>query len=455
MAIFQPTTLTWEALLDEAKQHFQALLRFDTTNPPGNEYLAASYLQTQLETEGIESRIIEPAPGRVSVWARLAGTGTGRPLLLVSHTDVVPVERDQWHFDPFGAEERDGFIYGRGAVDMKDMLAMELTLFLHFARQVRTTGQRLSRDLLLLAVADEEKDGTNGMAWIVKHMPELVDAEYALNEGGGMGLDLGNQRIYLCEMAQKGSIHITLRAHGAPGHAAIPHGESAIARLARALSRITAAPLPMHVIPTTQRFIQTIAATQSRTRRNLLLQVMNPLLSESILRMLPDRDMANALRALLHNTASPTILQAGKAINVIPGEATAQLDCRIVPGQTVETLTAELHRRIGDKNVAIDAVSNAPGYEMQPTPLFTAIQHAVAAQEPDALVVPYLFPAVSDSRFLAPRGVIPYGFVPHRPEPGVPPVQSLAHGHDERVSIANLEFGLKVLHHVIGELTAS
>ena len=455
MNVIDSTALNWEALVREAKRHLQSLLRCDTTNPPGNEELAAAYILEQLVAEGIEPRLIEPAPGRVSVWARLPGSGFARPLLLVSHTDVVPVERDQWHTDPFGGAERDGFIYGRGAVDMKGMLAMELTLFLHFARQAQANGQGLGRDLLLLSVADEEVGGQNGMAWIVKHQPELVDAEYALNEGGGIGVDFGKQRVYLCEMAQKGSIHITLRARGAPGHASIPHGDSAISRLARALTRITSAPLPMRKIPTSRRLIQLLAETQSQPRRSLLLQVLNPLLSERVLGLLPDQDTANALRAMLHSTASPTLLQAGTALNVIPGEATAQLDCRIIPGETVKTLTAALRKRIRDPKVAVEAEFLSPGYEMQTTPLFNVIQHAIAAQEPGALVAPYLFPAVSDSRFLAPRGVTAYGFVPHRPEPGVPPVQSLAHGHDERVSIANLEFGLKVLYAVIEEISTT
>ena len=453
MTVIDSASLNWEALVQEAKRHLQALLRCDTTNPPGNEELAAAYLQEQLVAVGIEPRLIEPAPGRVNVWARLPGSGISRPLLLVSHTDVVPVERDQWHADPFGGDERDGFIYGRGAVDMKDMLAMELTLFLHFARQAQESDQRLDRDLFLLSVADEEVGAKYGMSWIVENEPELVDAEYALNEGGGMGVDFGKQRVYLCEMAQKGSIHITLRAKGAPGHASIPHGDSAITRLARAITRITSAPLPMRIIPTSRRLIELIAATQTQPRRSLLLQVMNPFLSEGVLSLLPDMDTANALRAMVHSTASPTLLHAGTALNVIPGEATAELDCRIVPGETVKTLTAALRKRIRDPKVEVDADSFSPGYEMQITPLFTAIQHAIAVQEPGAVVAPYLFPAVSDSRFLAPRGVTAYGFVPHRPEPGVPPVQSLAHGHDERVSIANLEFGLKVLYSVINKIS--
>ncbi|MBA3825161.1 MAG: M20/M25/M40 family metallo-hydrolase [Ktedonobacterales bacterium] len=444
--------LPMAALTAEAQRHLVALLRCDTTNPPGNEYLAAAYLRDQLAAEDIEARLIEPAPGRVSVWARLAGSGAARPLLLVSHTDVVPVERAKWTTDPFGGEERDGFIYGRGAVDMKDMLALELTLFLHFARRVRATGQPLRRDLILLAVADEEDSGTHGMQWICEHMPELVAAEYALNEGGGMGIDLGKQRIYPCEMAQKGAMRVTLRAQGAPGHAAVPHGDLAVRRLAQALERLTAAPLPMHVIPTVRRFIGVIAATQVGAQRAMLGQLTNPMLSERVLAALPNHDVANALRAMLHTTASPTILTAGTALNVIPSEASAQVDCRVIPGQTPEMVRGEIARRIGDPRVVIDIDPLSPGYEMPQTALFDALGRAIATHDPGAVVAPYLFPAVSDSRYLAPRGVIAYGFVPHQPEAGVPPVQSLAHGHDERVSVANLHFGLRVLHDTVQDI---
>lgn len=447
-------TLDWDALTGEAVRHLRALLRCDTTNPPGNEGEAITYIREQLVMAGIAPRIIEATPGRPNLWARLPGTGAQRPLLLLSHVDVVPVERDKWSVDPFGGEVRDGFIYGRGAVDMKDMTALELTLFLHFARQAQATRQPLSRDIILMAVADEETSSVHGMGWIAANMPELIDAEYALNEGGGMSVDLGGQRIYLCEAAQKGSARVTLRASGKPGHAAIPHQENAIRRLAQAIMRITALPLPMHVIPTTRRFIEILAETQKQVQRTMLQQALNPLLSENVLRLLPDQDTANGLRAMLHNTATPTILQAGGSLNVIPSEATAQLDVRIIPGQTEKDVADELRRRVRDANVAVVVEMNGTGYELSTAnPLFDAITAAIAQHEPGAVVAPYLFPAVSDSRFLAPRGVIPYGFVPHRPEAGVPPVQALAHGHDERVSIANIGFGLRVLYDTISAIS--
>ncbi len=357
-------------------------------------------------------------------------------------------EAGRWSVDPFGGEERDGIIYGRGAVDMKQMVALQLTLMLHFARQARATGQPLARDLILLAVADEECGGELGMKWIVENRPEWIDAEYALNEGGGFAVELGGTRIYLCEMAQKGSMRVTLQAEGTPGHASVPHNDNALVRLARAISAVGAAPLPLTVIPTTRRFIQTLAKTQSPARGAIFRQVLSPRFSERVLARL-DPDTANALRAMLHTTLSVTMAQAGTALNVIPGQATAQIDCRCIPGQTAEWIHEQIRQRINDPRVAITIEQTSPGYEMQPTPLFDAIRAAVATHDSGAIVAPYLFPAVSDSRYLAPRGVAAYGFIPHKPETGMPQVQSLAHGHDERISRANVAFGLAVLHDTI------
>ena len=377
-----------EALAGEALRHLQALLRCNTTE---SEAAAIAYLREQLAAEGIDSRIIEPTPSRPSLWARLPGDGAKRPLLLLSHVDVVPVEREQWTMDPFGGGIRDGYIYGRGAIDMKGMLAKQLTLFLHFARCTRQPGQRLQRDLLLLSVADEEHGGTHGMQWIAEHEPGLfAPAEFALNEGGGFAFDLGSKRLYVCEVAQKGIAPVTLRARGTPGHGAVPHhGTSAIARLARAIGRVESGPLPLHMTAAMRQFVAAIAATQSPIQRAIVRQLGNPLFSQAVLRLMPT---PNALRAMLCNTAVPTVIRAGEAINVVPGEATALLDGRLLPGQTGEMFAAELRRRIADAQVEVQVEVGLLGYEQSAqTPLFSALEAAIAAHDPGALVVPYLF----------------------------------------------------------------
>ncbi|TMC16835.1 MAG: M20/M25/M40 family metallo-hydrolase, partial [Chloroflexi bacterium] len=356
------TELNWSALTNEAVRHLQELIRCNTTNPPGNEAQAIAYIRQWLTAEGIEAREVSPVPGRPSLWARLPGNGSKRPLLLLSHVDVVPVEREHWTMDPFGGEIRNGYIYGRGAVDMKGMTAKQLTLFLHLARAAHETGQALDRDLLLLAVADEEQHGTHGMAWIAKHAPELIDAEYALNEGGGFALAFGGKRIYVCATAEKGRAEVTLRATGLPGHGAVPHQHNAIARLARAIHRLTLAPLPLHITATMRDFIAAVATTQPQPKRTLVPQLLSPFFSEAALRAMPETT-ANALRAMLHNTASPTMLQAGQATNVIAGEAVAQLDGRLIPGQTVASFTEELRKRINDPAVTVSVDLIALGHE--------------------------------------------------------------------------------------------
>jgi acetylornithine deacetylase/succinyl-diaminopimelate desuccinylase-like protein len=208
--------------------------------------------------------------------------------------------------------------------------------------------------------------------------------------------------------------------------------------------------LPLHATTTVQQFIRALAQTQPQPKRLLLPRILNPLVSEIVLRSLPDANTANGLRAMLHNTASPTILEAGTALNVIPGQAVAHLDGRIIPGQTAESLKAELQRRINDSHVIIETELISLGHESSAdTELFRAIKTAIATHDPGAMVVPYLLPALTDSRFLVPKGVAAYGFDPMRPEQGWPSPIELAHGHDERISIANIGFGLRVLYDAI------
>lgn len=452
MVALQLDSATWNELSAEAVQHLQILLRFDTTNPPGNEGPAINYIREQLVEAGVSVEIVEPAPGRPSLYARLAGKGSKRPLILLSHVDVVPVEREHWTVDPFGGEIHQGYIYGRGAVDMKSMTAKQLALLLHFARR-KAAGETLSRDIIMLAVADEECSGTLGMGWIVKNRPDLLDAEYVINEGGGYTVEFGGTRFYLCETGQKGIGQVTLHAKGDPGHASIPHRNNAVAKLARALHCVARAPLPLHATATMRTCLTELAAPQSQPLRTLIPQILNPLLSENILRLLPNQSIANALRATLHNTATPTILAAGKALNVIPSEATAQLDGRLIPGQTGEAFARELRQRIGDPTIDIEVDFLSPGHESTAqTELFTAISTVIAEHDPGAKVIPYLFPAVSDSRFLVPLGIIAYGFDPMKPEPGWPQPQQMAHSHDERISVANIGFGLQVLHDAISKI---
>ncbi len=439
----------------ETVLRLQNLLRINTINPPGNEDVAAAYLKQQFSEAGIENAIVEPFPRRASIWARLKGNGKKKPLLLVSHLDVVPVEQEKWKVDPFGGEIIDSMIYGRGAIDMKQMTAMQVTLLLYFAQLQKEHQYILDRDLIFLAVADEECGGDAGMQWIIQNKPEWIAAEFALNEGGGSGVQLGAKRIYPCEAAQKGPFPVTLRVTGEPGHGSIPHQNNALAILSRAVHRVAAKPLPLHITNTSRQFFARIAQTQRQPQQQLLRLATNPVLANSVHAVLPDQNLANVFRAMTHNTASPTVMRAGQAHNVIPSEASVLLDCRLIPGQNQNDIKRELRERIRDPRVHIEVGDGLPGYEFSSkTPVFAAIERAIAQEDSEGAVAPYLFPAVSDSRFLARAGVTCYGFIPHKPEAGVPPIQLLAHGHDERISIANVEFGLRVLFRTLLEMQA-
>ena len=237
---------------------------------------------------------------------------------------------------------------------------------------------------------------------------------------------------------------------------AVPHSQNAIIRLARAITRIGASSLPLHVTPTMRQFVTALATTQPHPQRALLPHLLNPLLSDAILRAFPDKQVANGLHAMLHNTATPTVVQAGTSINVLPSEAIARLDGRIIPGQTAEVLRVELRKRIRDPHVTVEVELLSPGHESRAdTALFAAITTAISRHDPGTLVAPYLLPAFTDSRFLVPKGVIAYGFDPMQPEPGWPSPQQMAHGHDERISIANIGFGLRVLYDVIVQVASS
>ncbi len=234
------------------------MLRLDTRNPPGNEIRAAEYLRAVFEAEGIPGEIVGPSGDRGTFIARLKGDGSAPPLLLMGHTDVVAVEPEKWTHDPFSGDIADGFIYGRGALDMKQMVTMEAMTMLLLKR----AGVGLKRDVIYMAAADEECGGYAGAGWVVKHRPELIQAEYALNEGGGSGLEINDRRYYPVQTAEKGTVRFRIRTQGKPGHGSVPHPDNAILKLAAILAKFTPTLLPAHFTPTFREYIAGIAAAQ-------------------------------------------------------------------------------------------------------------------------------------------------------------------------------------------------
>lgn len=443
--MMKQSEINWEFVQDEVVNYLRDLIRIDTTNPPGNEILAAEYIAEALRRDGIEPTIIESAPGRGNLVARLKGNGEAGPLLLMGHTDVVPADPEGWEHDPFSGDIVDGYIWGRGALDMKGTVAAELTTLLLLKRAERP----LKRDVIFMATADEERGGQYGAAWLADHHPDLIRAEYALNEGAGRAIKIGSQIFFPCEAAQKGLARFQMRARGSPGHASKPHRDNAVVRLAEAVAQLGRTDLPLHVTKPVKAFLERIADAFSPEVRKQLPGLLNPATHRQILTALPvDDDLKRGLFAMLHNTATPTIISGGSKINVIPPLAEAQVDGRMLPGVTQADFLAELRAVVGDQ-VEIEFSQVEPPLETDiNSPLFQTIEQVIARYEPQAKVVPYLNVGGTDARYMMALGARVYGFFPGRYDPAV---GGTVHGNNERVSIDNLLFGAQVLHDVVAQ----
>lgn len=442
----------WSLAGAEALAHLKALLRIDTTNPPGNERAAAAYLAGVLAREGIAHELVESAPGRASLVARLRGSGRKGALLLNGHLDVVPAEAERWQHPPFAAVEADGYLWGRGAVDMKNMVAMSLMTLVLLKRQ----GVALDRDVVLAAVADEEAGARLGSLYLVERRPELVRAEYVLGEVGGHTLHLGGARFYPIQVSEKGLCWFEIQAEGPAGHGSMPHAHNAVARLARAIVALSTTRLPQHNTAVVEGFVRALAARAPFPQSRLLPLLLNRTLSGPLLARLEARnpEQALGLNAMLRNTASPTMLAAGRKINVIPSTAAVQVDGRIVPGQTLESFLAEIRAVVGD-DVRLSVLEDHPGTTFETrTELFATITAALARHDPEGIPVPYMIPGFTDAFAYQRLGATCYGFAPVRLDPTVN-FSRMYHGHDERIPVAGFTWGLRVLHELVRDFCAA
>ncbi len=445
------TVIDWESVGKEVVICLQDLLRFDTRNPPGNETQAAEHLRAVLQSEGIESKIVGPHPDRGTIIARLHGDGSEAPLLLMSHTDVVAVEPEKWTYAPFSGTIANECIYGRGALDMKNMVAMELMTMLLLKR----TGVPLKRDVIFMAAADEEVGGFAGAGWVVDHYPELIRAAYALNEGGGTGIEINGQRYYTVQTAEKGTARFRLRTTGKPGHGSVPHNDSAILKLAEALLKLNYAQTPVHFTASLRGYITGIASAQPpEVAQQFLALLEDEATADDKVATLPLEDALKlGLRAMMRNTIAPTILRAGSQINVIPSLAEASFDGRTLPGWTHEQFAAEL-RAIFGADADLEFLEPTEPLEADPaSPLFDIIREVVKQYEPEATVIPTLLTGGTDAEHVARLGTKVYGF---SPELYVADFDGwgIVHGHDERIPIRSLQWGTRVLYEVVERFAA-
>lgn len=442
----------WARAREETVAHLQRLIRVDTVNPPGNEIFLARYLEEVLAREGIETHVFEPSPGRGAVVARLRGTGERAPVLLLAHMDVVGVERDFWSVDPFGGEIRDGHLYGRGAIDDKGMLAANLETMLLLKRHVVDAGSALARDVVFVATSDEEAGGEWGIDWLIARQPELIRAELAMNEGGRTRI-VGGRALYLAvQCAEKVPYRVRLVARGPGGHASVPLPGNAVGRLGRALAIAAGHREPLRLTPVTRGFFAELSrvwpdAAEARAMRDVA--SADP---RRVARGGRALSRAPALDALLRNGVSPTMVQGGIRGNVIPTEVAATLDVRLLPGERIERVAGRLARAIGDPLVSVEpeagAEADAPPSPVD-SPMFAAIAGAARALDPAMTVVPYLSTGATDSARLRAWGVHAYGILPF---PMTQEDEERMHGNDERIPLAALDFGTRLIFDAIARV---
>jgi len=438
----------WSSAEAETVARLQAIIRFDTTNPPGNELALARYLESTLAGEGIETMLVEPATNRAQLIARIRGSGAKRPVMLLAHMDVVSVERNRWTHDPFAGDVADGYLYGRGAIDDKGMLAANLMTVLLLKRMLVKSAAKLERDVVFLATSDEEAGGEWGMGWLVNHHPETLDVEYALNEGGRTRIIEGGRAYLAVQSAEKVSHVVTVTAHGTAGHAAIPLRDNAIFRLGRALEQLSRYAEPVMLTEVTQLFFSRLAEIwPNAIEKKAMLDLVHGkgAASESGAEILTQIPVFNAV---LRNGISPTVVDGGKQFNVIPDSAGAVMNVRTLPGQSIDSVVDRMRAAVNVPGVTLDithrgeeAPASDPGSEM-----FNAIAESAHEIDPTIAVVPYLSTGVTDSARLRRLGVKAYGILPF---PMVQADEERMHGNDERVPLASLHFGTRLIYGAI------
>lgn len=439
---------------EEVTDLLSDLIRFDTTNPPGNETVAAKYLAKTLGQEGFACEVLESSHGRGSIITRLKGDGGKPSLLLLSHLDVVVADPKEWSVEPFSGLVKDGLVWGRGALDMKSIAAIEVMVM----KLLKRNGVQPEGDIILAATADEEAGGRAGVHWLVHNYPEKIRADYVINEGGGFGLPINGRLMFTVQTAEKGVMWLKIRAKGRPGHGSIPGAaDNAVLRMAKVAHRLGTHRSKIKLVPTVKAFIEGLAKARKGTVPSRLFSTLitNPLLADRILdRMAKEQpSMVEFIRAMLRTTIAPTIIHGGVKTNIIPSKCEGTFDCRILPGQTKESLMDEIREVL--KDVDLEKIefefdkTDVPSESPIETPFYREIKNVLKEFELDCGVVPFMQTGGTDSRFLREIGCVCYGFGPMRVDLPVDEFLRMAHGIDERISVENLVFGTSVLYRLV------
>jgi acetylornithine deacetylase/succinyl-diaminopimelate desuccinylase-like protein len=432
---------TDSALQERPAQLLARLLRFDTTNPPGNERACIEWVRGLLEELGCEVRVVGAEPERPNLIARLPGEGTSPPLLLQGHVDVVAARGD-WRRPPFGGEIHDGFIWGRGALDMKGGVAMMLAAFM----RAKAAGRRPPGDVILCLMADEEAGSALGAEYLVREHPELFDGvRYAVGEFGAFRMEVAGRAFYPIMVAEKQICWTVATLRGRAGHGSMPVPGEAMGSLGRLLERIDGRRLPVHVPAVTRMMIDAIAAELPITLAAPLRGLLRPRVTDRILDALGER--GRLFDPLLHNTVAATIVRGGDKVNVIPGEVSVELDVRLVPGSTPEQAFAEL-RALTGVDVELEVLRHDPAPAVPDMAMFEGLAGVLRELDAAAKPVPLLLPGVTDGRFFSQLGIQTYGFLPMQ-LPAEMRFLELIHAQDERLPVEAVEFGTRAIERVL------
>ena len=427
----------------------QEYLRIDTTNPPGNEAKAIAFYKKILDQEGIENRAFEYLPGRGDLWARLPHTtGEGkRPIVLLNHMDVVTSDASHWRVAPFSGEVKDGYIWGRGAQDMKDEGLAQLVVMVMLKREKIP----LDRDVIFLGVSDEEVDGT-GTDWFIKNQKDLLEnAEFLINEGGENLLENGKVKFIGIDVGEKTTYWLHVVAHGRPGHGSRPNPDSAPNRLVRALDRIIAYKTPLRVLPVVDEFLKDMAPYEPPEEAAYYRDVRKAVQDKEFQQ---DVERDESLNFLLRDTISLTMLGGSEQTNVIPPDAWANLDVRLLPGGDPKVVLEALRRVVNDPNVTIEPLNaefRQANFSGTDNALYAAIKDVSGKYFPGTPVVPHITSGYTENQRYRPLGIVAYGFNPYTAteEEG-----STEHGNDERIRVEEVRRGPRILLDVVAEVAS-
>jgi acetylornithine deacetylase/succinyl-diaminopimelate desuccinylase-like protein len=429
---------------DLAVNWMQEYLRIDTTNPPGNEMKAVAFYKKILDQEGIENRVFEYTPGRGDLWARIPHTTSEgkRPIILLNHMDVVTSDAAHWKVPPFSGEIKDGYLWGRGAQDMKDEGLAQLVTMVMLKRE----KVALDRDVIFLGVSDEEAEGT-GTDWFIAHQRDLLEnAEFLINEGGENLLEHGKVKYVGVDVGEKTTYWLHVVAHGRPGHGSRPNPDSAPNRLVRALDRILAYKTPLRVLPVVDEFLRDMAP-QETPERAAEYRAMQKAVADKRFQEEVEKD--ESLNFLLRDTISLTMMGGSEQTNVIPPEAWANLDVRILPGGDPKAVLEAVRRVVNDPNVTVQPMNDefrVANYSGTDNRLFAAIREVSGKYFPGTPVVPHITSGYTENQRYRPLGISSYGFNPYT---ATEDEGNTEHGNDERIRVEEVRRGPRILLDVV------